>query len=358
MITSAQAHQGNLRRRNQQANSEVTCPCFDIVHDAALISTDTNGDSAIIEIDFNRDRSCLSNPKMNKIYWTPISAADRPDADIVMAIDGVKYNYLKTINDSERNLYSCERNDWRHDIITPEEAQACMDLMTTRCEDDLPQMCQTANLSDVESILTQVKSGEIVLDEERTCDTTSISYGLYAENVNLALASSDGTTHCDTIIQEACSQLDLLLIANENESIEAPVENSCVDDSSFVLHGNSIAGEIEAAINAITGVSSTIKNCAWVAEDSSRCGALSKGGDFDGKRAFEFCRNTCGTCKCADASNEDEKCCKDNKNNFRLMDGELKNCEWVARNATRRSFRCAKKAVAKNCPEACGFCPA
>lgn len=347
MISSAQAHQSNLRRRSQQA---ISCPCFAIEHDAALISTDIDN-SANIEIDFSRERSCLSNPKMNKIYWTPISAADRPDADIVMPIDGVKYNYLKTINDSDINVYSCERNDW-HKSITPDEAQACMDLMSRRCEDDLPQMCQVANLSYVERIMAQVKSGDIDLDEERSCDTTSISYGLYAENLNFALVSSDGTTHCNTIIQETCSQLE--------QSIEVPPDNSCVDDPSFVLHGNTIAGNIEAAIHAITGVISTIKNCAWVAEEDSdsRCLALSKDGDFDGKRAFEFCRKTCGRCKCADASNEDEKCCKDNKNNFRLKDGVSKSCDWAAKNSTRKSIRCSKRAVAKNCPETCGFCPA
>jgi len=311
---------------------------------------------------------------MNKIYWTPISAADRPDADIVMPIDGVKYNYLKTINDSERNVYSCERNDWREETITPEEAEACMALMSKRCDEDLPQMCQVANLADVERIMTQVKSGEIALDEERSCDASSISYGLYAKNINLALASSDGTTHCDTIIQETCSQLDLLSTtteeqtvevpaedfstASEEQTVEVPAENSCVDDPSFVLHGNTIVGDIEAGLHAITGISRTIKNCAWVAEDSdSRCRALSSGGDFDGKRAFELCRNTCGTCKCADASNKDERCCKDNTDTFRF-DGEQKSCDWVAKNDKRKPFRCSKRAVAKNCPETCGFCPA
>lgn len=291
---------------------------------------------------------------MNRIYWTPISADERPDADIVIAIDGVKYNYLRAIHDSQVGIYSCERNDYRMPSITPDEAQVCMDLLANTCEKVLPEMCEVVDLSDVERIKNQVMTKEIVLDEQRSCgDATSTSYGLYEKDVDQALALSDGTDHCSAIIQETCSQLDSLL-----KETEAADDDSCADDPSFVLHGSSLAEELEAAIHSITGSSSTIKNCAWVAEDAeSRCKARSNHGDHQGKRAFEFCRSTCNTCKCSDTGNEDEKCCRDNKE-FLYQDDELKSCDWVGKNPNKKAIRCGKRAVARNCPQTCGYCPA
>ena len=65
---------------------------------------------------------------IERIYWTPIAADERPNVDILLSIDGVKYNYLKAVYDSDVEYYSCERNDYRMADIEPSETQACMTL--------------------------------------------------------------------------------------------------------------------------------------------------------------------------------------------------------------------------------------
>lgn len=344
---SPQAHTNNLRRRT---NDPVTCPCFDIEHDEDLIQ------ATIDKIDIHRAKSCtLTNPNVERIYWTNIAYDERPNVDIMLPIDGVKYNYLKAVYDADVEYYSCERNDYRLPDIQPQEAQACMALLSRGCNEVLPQLCQSYDLTDLEKIKSDVDIGDLILDTERSCNAPSGSFGIYAKDIDEAILISDGTTHCSNMMDEICSQLNLKI--GHPAVLPEPVESvdSCVDNADFILHDNFIAEEIEATINMITGSSRTIKNCAWVAEDpSSRCKALSKNGDALEKRAFEHCRRTCGKCKCTESNSEN--CCKDGSS-FRFHDQE-RTCEWLNGNQKRKPKRCAKRGIAINCPQTCGFCPA
>jgi len=341
MIAPARAYKSNLRRRTNDPTDPVTCPCFDMEHDSYLIA------ATIDNIDLHRIKSCTStNAKVERIYWTPIAADERPNVDILLPIDGVKYNYLKAVYDSDAEYYSCERNDYRMAAIEPNEAQACMALLSRTCDEVLPEMCQSFDLTGLERIKNEFEIGDLIVDTERSCNASSGSYGIYAKDIDEAVLVSDGTTHCSNMMDEACSELSIVL----------PPVDSCVDDPDFILHGNSIAEEFEAAISVITGSSSTIKNCAWVAENPSRrCKVLSKNGDAVAKRAFEYCRSTCGKCKCTESNGAD--CCKDNSSSFRYL-GQGRSCEWLNGNQKRKSKRCAKRVIAKNCPHSCGFCPA
>eukprot|EP00554_Chaetoceros_debilis_P012932 CAMPEP_0194117024 /NCGR_PEP_ID=MMETSP0150-20130528/29406_1 /TAXON_ID=122233 /ORGANISM="Chaetoceros debilis, Strain MM31A-1" /LENGTH=250 /DNA_ID=CAMNT_0038807895 /DNA_START=153 /DNA_END=902 /DNA_ORIENTATION=+ len=248
MIAPARAYKSNLRRRTNDPTDPVTCPCFDMEHDSYLIA------ATIDNIDLHRIKSCTSNDaNVERIYWTPIAADERPNVDILLPIDGVKYNYLKAVYDSDVEYYSCERNDYRMADIEPNEAQACMALLSRTCDEVLPEMCQSFDLTGLERIKNNFEIGDLIVDTERSCNTSSGSYGIYARDMDEAVLVSDGTTHCSNMMDEACSELSIVL----------PPVDSCVDDPDFILHGNSITEEFEAAISVITGSSSTIKNCAW-----------------------------------------------------------------------------------------------
>ena len=316
-------------------------------HDSHLIA------AAIDNIDLHRIKSCSSNnANVERIYWTPIAADERPNVDILLPIDGVKYNYLKAVYDSEVEYYSCERNDYRMADIEANEAQACMNLLTTTCDEVLPEMCQRFDLTDLERIKNDVEIGDLIVDTERSCNASTDLYGIYAKDIDEALLMCDGTTHCSNMMDETCSELSKL---NVEHPIVLPPVDSCVDDPDFILHGNSIAKEFESAISMITGSSSTIKNCAWAAEKvSERCKAFSRNVDAVDKRAFEYCRNTCGKCKCTESNVGN--CCKDKSSSFRYLDQD-RSCEWLNGNQKRKSKRCAKRVIAMNCPESCGFCP-
>ena len=390
-ISSAQpkAHDNNLRRRNDE---QVTCPCIDSVLDDKLIN------SGALEIDLHRTRSCVSNEPdaMERIYWTPIDPNERPSANIVRPIDGVKYNYIKAIYDPKSSYYSCTRNDMRLDYITSQQAKACIDLLRHTCDNVKPQLCGF-DVTFMESIKKSVSDGGMTLDQDMTCKQPTSreenEYGIYTKHSSVKrkvaisydkdeiivdsesreVSNQEQGTHCTDLIASTCSGWKL----TRNE------ESQCMDDPNFRLHANIIEEELEAVKDLFTGTGRTVKNCEWVAEDLTRCRAKSK----SGRRVFESCRQTCGYCTCSDnegyrfngqadkgcewikqdssercslegASEHCKtscgtKCCEDNPN-FRFQKEEHKTCGWARKN---RAQRCTKRAVAVKCPETCGLCP-
>ncbi len=352
---------------------------------------------AALEIDFHRTRSCASDKPdvMERIFWTPIDPKDRPQSSMVRPIDGVKYNYLKAIFDTENSYYSCSRNDMKQENLTREQAEACILFVKDACDDVKPKLC-SFDLTFMESVKNSVSDGDLILDQDISC-MDGEEYGIYEkasptftktaimfdEDVVVVNSESQELSndmqgdHCTNMITSTCSEWQL----TRSE------DSQCVDDPNFVLHGNfiqTIEEELETIENFVTGSSNTVKNCAWVAEDLTRCRTLSSD---TGLRAFESCRQTCGTCTCSDneayrfngqldkgcewikedsasrcslegASDNckvacDTKCCQDNPR-FRFMSEEHKTCKWASKNKVKR---CNKRAVANNCPETCGLCP-
>lgn len=320
-------------------------------HDSHLI------EAAVDNIDIHRNKSCTStNANIETICWTPVAADERPNVDFLLPIDGVKYNYPNAVYDADAEYYSCQRNDYRISGIEPHAAQGCTTLLSRTCDEVLPQMCQSFDLTDLERIKSDVEIGDLSLDTERSCNAASGSYGIYLRDMDESIFKSDVTTHCSNMMQETC-------LGSTNMSIEHPIVlpepvmsgDSCFDDPKFILHGNSLSEKINAAINMIAGSSSTIKNCARVAEDpSNRCKALSRNGDAVKKHAFEYCRSTCGKCKCTESNSVN--CCKDSSS-FRHLGQVPRICDWVNDNQRTKSKRRTKRGIAMNCPETCGFCP-
>lgn len=101
---------------------------------------------------------------------------------------------------------------------------------------------------------------------------------------------------------------------------QSPVSGSCVDSSlKFLVNGK-------------------FRTCGWVAQKntSKRC-AKAQG------RVESHCPSTCGVCE--------EYECSDASKRFKLTNGALKSCVWVAR--TNTSTRCAKTGVSLTCRETC-----
>ena len=69
------------------------------------------------------------------------------------------------------------------------------------------KVCQNFDLSVLEKIKENVEIGDIVLDFKKSCNSSSDSYGIYAKGKDKALAVSDGTTHCSSMIRKTCSRL-------------------------------------------------------------------------------------------------------------------------------------------------------
>lgn len=378
---------GNLRRAN-----EVQCPCSNFEFDSILLETET------VKFDLHRKRSCTEERQTRKgIYWTPIAIDMRPDSDFVQPIDGIKWNHLSALYDEDLEYYSCTRNDYRMDNIEPNEAKACMELIDNTCKNVMPKLCDF-DLTDLEKVKGRAKNGGFMIDQQKSCKIDSQDdYGIYEKladtqvhvgietkqsfSLNQRKSSASNaskTAHCSNLVDDTCSAWK---ISSSSEVTQ------CQDDANFELQSNFVSEDLENVYDILThSTRRTIKNCAWVAKDLSRCRVLDRSTQ---KRVFESCRQICGYCACSNnenytfnaqpemncdwiAKDSSERCnlewakknckstCSTNccKDNSKFTFGEShKTCEWVAGNKTRLAVRCSRKTIAANCPETCGLCP-
>ncbi len=336
-----------------------------------------------------------------KLFWTPIDPIARPQSDFIQSKDGVKYNYLSATYDPESSVYSCTRNDYRLFDITPAEAQACMDKIQHTCDHVLPLLCEI-DLPYLESLIQDADSGTLLLDQDQSCITNELealsptTLGIYSKDSTPKtkagieksenryffdsdeasdLENVDQGTHCENLISSTCS----------NWKMTREVDKSCTDDPDFVLHGNIIQEDIEIVGDFVSGTHHDIKNCEWVV-DNKRCGHKDR---VTGKRAFEFCRKSCGYCNCSDNpefrfNGQKDKdcswvaqdsatrclleevsdacittcntsCCKDDTD-FLYKGKDGRDCEWVGNGDHNTWNKCKKKSIASQCPETCNKC--
>ncbi len=300
-----------------------------------------------------------------------------------------------TLLDEENEEYYCVRNDMKFHNLSLQEAEACMARLDDVCDNVFPKLC-AFDVTNMEAVKDSASNGELMLDQTNSCKEPSDTeeyLGIYTNGGDTVAAISFASDkyiydsgdpkeiefpsmqglHCKNLIDTTCSAWDLT----------GEIEPLCMDDPDFVLHAT-LMEEVE---DLIFGNANGPKDCEWVASNKKACATKCR---TTGKRVFQACCDTCGYCNCSDSETYrfngqpgkgcdwiqedpvtrctldgakencktacDAKCCKDNPK-FRFEKNEIKNCAWARKNWKRKPFRCAKKAVAANCPESCDLCP-
>ena len=340
----------------------------------------------------HREKSCHldeSDPTKLQLLWASTNSSDWEKSTRVPSIDGVRYTNLVARydqDDSTRNF--CGKGDTQQQDISTAQAQACFDLLKISCEKFRERVCPCFSLGDLVLANGRIREGDMILNQDKTCSAADAGefYGLWMgatfavhddkqsclDGTDLVITTSyDQGFHCFGMMSYTCSGLSL----SRTENLK------CKDDTDFRFkkHRN--------------------KNCAWVGNDKNgRCG---KNVGSTGQRVFQFCKATCGYCKCQDDSNfyfngqEDKgcawvaaesttestaercaslegvsdhclatcagaECCEDNPefeyHGF-LADVSGQDCTWAGKNMKKKLKRCGRKGVAKNCPATCGLCP-
>lgn len=389
----------------------TNCPCFSLTNGLQWANTKLAGAT----VDIHRRSSCfVEEPKLT-INYAYLSGNDIDESlGFHRVIDGVVYHHLSATYDTVNKRYECSREDTTT-TLNAKEALMCHNLLKSTCQNIEQRICPCYSMSDLVDAEQRILDGTTVIDETKSCvvpTERNDKYGLYeignydtmgrpcdgcttimfaVQNENICFDGSDivrtinfsQKNHCYTMMQNMCSSMDI------QPSPDESFIPKCKDDAEFREDG------IES------------RDCEWVSEDSDR--RCKKYDNKSGKRVFEFCRMTCGTCACQDDENfrfdnvqtqncdwvaEDVEtrcaldesirqhciatcssdCCKDDES-FQFWGFPGLDCEWVSgqRNDSKikvsksakvskevlakRNMRCKLRPFAANCPETCGMCP-
>lgn len=402
----------DIREEHFVGGSE--CPCFSIAEGLNWANTKIAGPT----VDFHRPTSCfVDRPKITiNFAYLNQERADASGPGFYRIVEGVVYNHVSATYDTVNERYECSSEDTIR-TITAKEALMCHNLLKSTCQTMEDRICPCYSMSDLAMAEQRIQQGTTKIDTTKSCVTPTDQYdkyGLYeignydtmgfpcdgcttimfaVQNSNSCFHGSDivrtinpgQRIHCQNLMQKTCSYMDALL-----PSLDDPSPPLCHDDADFREEGI------------------PERSCEWVSKDArKRC---KKYDAKTGKRVFEYCRKTCGTCACVDddsfqfkddpnqncawvkddpetrcALDESIKsnciatcssdCCKDNED-FEYMGYSMLNCEWVRagndpktkvsknikgnrnRMIRNKNIRCRLKPFAANCPESCGMCPA
>lgn len=283
-------------------------------------------------MDYLRDKSCSGGPTISLILMNATEFRDLTPG-------------WNTLFNSAENLENvtdlsgqfplwCGELDMMIGIHNEDDARTCSDLMTKSCDMIGQFKCPCYSLSDLIEIEKNITDGSISIDTGKSCDSSSSLFGYFdprgsatfsfdlstgcvgpLETRGAALLSNEQKEHCQYLLENSCSHLDLAAI----ESRFSDKSSSCADSSDYKFEDRDG------------------KTCAkWVSEDpDKRC---KKKDENSGKFVFEYCRQTCKKC-----SHEDDP-------SFRL-DKEHKDCEWIG---MKKNVRCGKPGALENCRRTCG----
>lgn len=343
------------------ADIEAKCPCFGQFNGLQWANLKIAGSL----VDIHRPSSCAMNNNAISMNYVYNKAARKELEGIPFSgmIDGVHYNHLGAIFDAVNDTYECSEDDV-HQEISAAEAEACHKLLTDTCANLVQNICPCYSVHDLIQVERDAVNNKVEISGEKTCtesDAESSVYGLFeVSDVDRSVTTRFGiqqngdycfdgsedpqetsglqAIHCQILMKDSC---DVIKVRKPEVGTEVGTdEASCEDDASFLGNGRAA------------------RTCAsWVTEDPKRrCKKKLK----SGKRVFEFCRETCGYCACKDET--DTNCCKNNPK-FLFWDIPDLDCVWAAgdkskNKAKKRAKRCKYTAVARNCPEMCGMCPA
>lgn len=371
-------------------------------------------------MDLHRRSSCfVQEPKITVNYAFLSQGHDKRNNDFFgyeRIIDGVVYHHLSATYDTFNERYECTREDMVF-TLNAKEALMCHNLLKSTCQMMEERICPCYSLSDLVQAEQRILDGSTIIDESKSCvipTERNDKYGVYqigdfdtmgrpcdgcttimfaVQNENMCFDGTDivrtinlsQKNHCFAMMENMCSAIDVQASPDEEESFVS----ACTDDAEFREEG------------------SERRSCDWVGENpKKRCKRYDS---KTGKRVFEFCRKTCGTCACRDDENfrynglSDQNCdwvgqdaearcaldesirnnciatcstdcCKDNED-FKYLGYPNLNCEWVSGETNsyrtkvskslrvdkkvlkKRNRRCGLKVLAANCPETCGMCP-
>jgi hypothetical protein len=234
-------------------------------------------------------------------------------------------------------------------LISPEETLACKEQIENACERVESSVCPCYSFSDLAVTEEKISEGEIILDRTNSCiepNDEEDKFGLFevessTSGANAAWEYTNQQTHESSSSLMHTTQDQCFAFGDITQSLELAQVKHCTNlmqKSCRALIPQLAERELQCADDLEYKFKGrNIKTCKdWVALNTEeRCRLLDPRTET---HVFEHCRYTCSMCTCEDDSN------------FRWLDDQNKDCNWVKKRITKR---CNKGDIADHCISTC-----
>jgi len=333
-----------------------------------------------------------------EINYAPLHLESWPgdNTEDIVLLDKIQYRSLQVTNNS------CRGNGSENTDLNEEQANSCLEVLQDACTNTLRKsVCPCYSHVDIKTLNQRIGDVDMVLDQEKTCNADYSSTAFYGiHEISDVDLSGNSCPQCSKV-SYAALKTSGCVVGNDTGAPEHRFLRPIIQTNQFQsMHCHAMMDDMCSNLKLSRGADLGCedddeyqfrhrdgKNCPWAGEKNKELRCSKMDTVHGGKRVFESCRSTCGYCDCedntsfrfnasedkdcnwvkADAANRcalygvsdhckstcGAKCCRDD---LSFQHKGFINCSWAGKNPKRKKFRCAKKVVARNCPETCGLC--